>query len=475
MGTFLLLNATANTAPLTNDVDINEKFAFKRYFFNSRLRNKFFILVFLPFVPIYTVSRYFYERNIQKGKKPNLKKYLAIISVLYLITLYPLILGLLWVYSQIFFFPLSFGVAYYYHRRGYKEESEEEEEKIYNEKSGTVLSSTYKENFVIQKFKKLSLTFVVLLVFTLIFTDFFIFFIFTFMAVVLILFPKLYEKPLGVIPQRLLILSNPILGFFSFIPGLDFQGTWFMLHEPQSIKLKSIKDLIKFVGKNAFPFFIMNVGITALIMRIVFWLKGDPSTTTLSAIVSSSLIALIGYLISFEIIPIVLAIYFVWIWTWQDAGLRIAIMKNRKRFNSKQTHDHEEEIILIKDPTSSIKYLFSLLFGFPSITWLGTKLFVNNSSSSPFINSAFDLAFVLVIFFIVTGTSIIFMGVMYYRSGYHEKNVSNLRNFINSLDETAPYFIARYQPILRPIHTISRPNISSVPVFANQNDLGQQD
>jgi hypothetical protein len=166
-----------------NQVD-NEipDYSFKDDFIKFSFVKKFFTIILLPLIPIHIISKGLQRRKWKKiggPTPPSAKKDYIILSLVYIFTGYPLGFSLIYVYLQIFLFPISLLVAIYLNRLDF----EPMKEKI------------RAEEFTIIGFRKLSFTFIFLLFFTWIFTIYgVLWFIFALPTLIFILFPRIYKR-----------------------------------------------------------------------------------------------------------------------------------------------------------------------------------------------------------------------------------------------------------------------------------------
>ena len=187
----------------TNDqtVDSEEKYqySFTKDFQQYSYANKVLTMIFLPLLPILIVSKGFQMRawkNEGSELPPSARKYYIRLGLIYIITIYPIGITLLYFAIQLngwfIFYPLAFLIAYYFLRKDYAKEE--------------IQHGTKSDEFQVIGFKKLSFTFLFLLLFTLIFTLGGALLLLTITSLIFILFPKLYKK-LYFIPSKFLILS----------------------------------------------------------------------------------------------------------------------------------------------------------------------------------------------------------------------------------------------------------------------------
>ena len=422
-GAVIMEEQISNTV-ITNESSVQSKrlgqtipsYSFIEDFKNYNLLKKFLVIIFLPLVPIYSISKYFQIKGQQKGKTPNIFKYIIILTFLYILTAYPLIFSVFWLSLQVFLFPISFLIALYLHKFAFKAKQQEE----YKQKDPFV--------FEVIKFPKKSKTFIFLLIIALLGSYSGLFFIFTFRALLFIAFPKLYKRLFGFVSKVGLLLSHSVFGILSYIPGVNFKGRWFIEQGSEMRPLRSVKDLLQFIINNWTTFFLLNAGIICLLLRIVYFLRGDPPVSQQTFI--NDLASNTQLLIVFSLKQIIMAIYFTWVWVWRDAELKIAITKK----STKGVTPIGEPVVETEElfhASSSIANLFGIAFGIPSIAWLAgiyAESFKQNTGQFYFGYSILVIIIILFIWF--TSGIVIFMGVMYYRSGVHEELVNDLRQYI---------------------------------------------
>ena len=403
-----------------NEIDFD--YSFRKQFNNWGLFKKFIAIVFLPFVPIYSVSKGFQMRKWKKyggNYPPGMTKYVILMAVAYYFTVFPMLIGFLWILFQLYLFWLSFIIAFYLNRKDLEEIDKD------------LIVET--EDFKLIGFRKLSITFLVLFGFSFFFSIFGLFWVFTFTALLFIVFPVLYRL-LYYVPRELLFLSNPFMDFLSILPGVHVTGDWFIEKDSEVKKLTSIYDVMKFIISNYQAFFIINVGISALAIRLILLLRelSGNNFDVEDGILNSNALSSWGFYMVFFIVPIFMAIYFVWVFVWQDAELKVAKTKisTASKYRDGQEIVETTRLTLASD---SITRMFSLLFGVPIILWLVAE----NARTPPqdFISEMSGLLGILIVFFIFTGMTIIFMGVMYYRSGVHEDLVNKLRNHVIEMNK----------------------------------------
>ncbi|MFW9856839.1 MAG: hypothetical protein ACFFFG_17455 [Candidatus Thorarchaeota archaeon] len=395
---------------MKSETPLDFEYSFRSQFNNFGYLKKFSSLVLLPFLPIYTVSKGFQMRSRKKHPSeppPSIWKYVIVICSVYFFTAYPLIFSVAYVLLQVFLFPVTLVVTYFLNRRDLVVEK--------------MVSIPRKEkDFQVIGFGKISLTFLGLIILVALVGNYFL--LATFTAFVFILFPRIYRY-LYFVPKRLLALSYPFLAFLSYIPGVNLRGTWFIEADSEVKTMKNGMDLAKFVISNWKPFFVLNVGISALIVRIILLLRGDPPV---QSIISIDALSSFGFLFMFLAVPIIMAVYFVWVWVWEDAELKVA----KTSVSTAGLDDSGNEIIettLLTFASDSISNVFTLAFGIPSVAWLVDKMVSTDQLAS---GGIVGLVVIILIFFVLTGANTIFMGIMYYRSGIHAELVNKLRNDI---------------------------------------------
>jgi len=345
-------------------------------------------------------------KNKQSETPPSMKKNVIIMCLLYFFTIYPLSLALTYIILQIYLFPISLIIAYRLNQKDLTHERE-------------IPVEVDRKEFHVLGFRKLSIPFLGLLIFS-IFGG--IAFLFTLPAIIFIIYPKIYKK-LFSIPKKLIVLSYPFFGFLSYIPGVNFKGSWFIEADSEIKFLKSSLDVLKFIFKNWKPFFVMNVGMSALMIRVLLFIRGDPPV---QSIISVEALTSVGFFMVFWVVPLIMAPYFVWTWVWEDAELKVA----QTKISTAGKDSLGEEIVETTSLTfasDSITNIFTLAFGIPSIVWMVDKMVTTDQLEQ---GGMFGLVVILIIFFMFSGVTTIFMGIMYYRSGFHEELVNNFRNEI---------------------------------------------
>ncbi|OLS21354.1 MAG: hypothetical protein HeimC3_35990 [Candidatus Heimdallarchaeota archaeon LC_3] len=391
-------------------------YSFTESFKNSRLAKKFIIMIFLPFIPIYSISKYFQMRGRRKGKNPKIILYMIFLFLLYLISVYPLGISLLWIINQVYLFPISFLIAYYFHKYYFKQQ--EVRERVLQEEMGDPFL------FEVKGFAIKSKSFFFVLILSLLFSVLGLLFIFCFIALIFILIPKIYKK-LSFLPKFLLILSYPIFGFLSYLPGVNMKGKWFIEQGSERKRLETIPEVIKFIFVNWQPFFLVNIGVVTLSVRAILWIQGDPP---IGSLLSTEVLTGSGFFFMFAIVPVFMALYFIVVWVWEDAELKVAYIKTSTKGLDESSKGIEETTQLIP-ASDSIRSIFTLAFGLPAVFW-----FVDESGrrSVDFATGTIGVIAIILIFFIFIGGVVILMGVMYYRSGAHEHLVNELRNHIRA-------------------------------------------
>ena len=112
----------SNFMYVQNEIDFD--YSFRKQFNNWGLFKKFIAIVFLPFVPIYSVSKGFQMRKWKKyggNYPPGMTKYVILMAVAYYFTVFPMLIGLFWVLFQLYLFWLSFIIAFYLNRKDLEE------------------------------------------------------------------------------------------------------------------------------------------------------------------------------------------------------------------------------------------------------------------------------------------------------------------------------------------------------------------
>jgi len=209
--------------------------------------------------------------------------------------------------------------------------------------------------------------------------------------------------------------------------------------------MNSLFDITKFVGRNYQIFLIGNVGITALLLRIIllFWeRKPNGNELLLSEFFNIDGIQGLGFFLGiFWIVPIVMAVYFVWAFVWEDSELKVAKTKLSSSGNVRR-HEEIVETTLLTPSSRSVTRIFGLIFGIPAIVWFIDKI-TEESGANPLsgFTLTFVTVFVMLISFFITGIATIFMAVMYYRSGIHAEMVNKFRKDIIEMNKNEDYTI----------------------------------
>ena len=197
--------------------------------------------------------------------------------------------------------------------------------------------------------------------------------------------------------------------------------------------MKNPYHIIKHIISNYEPFFVLNVGISALMVRIIIWVLYRDKLPAESTILSASTLSNWGFFSIFLVVPIIMAIYFSWVWVWDDAEIKVA---KAKISTGSQDVEKIKETTLLVPVSDSVKRLFTYLFGLGSLFWLvdmwsthGTH--GTNGTTLP--GGTAGLIILMFLAFFFTGISTIFMGIMYYRSGAHEYLVNKLRKDIKDM------------------------------------------
>lgn len=396
------------------------QYSFTQDFQNFSFIKRFLTVVLLPLVPIYIVSKGFQMRAWKKqgGDYPPsaIKNYIVLIFV-YIILQLPIYLTGIWFYLLIYLWPVTIVVAIYLYRKDFTKEK--------------IKHGTKSSEFKVIGFRKLSLTFIALLLFTISFTLGGLLWPLTITSFIFILFPGTYKK-LYFIPKRFLILSYSFFNFLNVIPGIYVAGEWFIEKESEIKVMDNPYQIIKYILSNYESFFLLNVGISALMVRILFLVRlhdkipdaGILTTTTLSSW---------GFLSIFLLVPVIMAVYFVWVWVWSDAEIKVA--KSKFSSGTEEGDVKIKETTLLVPVSDSVKRLFTYLFGLSPIIWV---VDIATSTNVGFFENVkpggtAGIIFLLVLAFLFTGASTIFMAIMYYRSGAHEYLVNRLRNDIKQM------------------------------------------
>ncbi|MFX0183584.1 MAG: hypothetical protein ACFE95_10930 [Candidatus Hodarchaeota archaeon] len=241
-----------------------------------------------------------------------------------------------------------------------------------------------------------------------------------FIAFIFIIFPNIYKKlRFDKISTGFLRLSR--FQFLGYLPFVDLRGKWFLEHKGKEQKLESMKDLTRFLSEHWFDFLIVNAGLVALGVRIAFNIQLHMLNEEIQGSDPLS-ISPTGILFAFAWVPICLAIYFTWVWVWEDAGLKVASLKTPKG-----TSEKDFETVWLAG--EAIRKIIALLAGFSAIMW-----FVEQFDPGDAPATAMAFGWLLILIFLTGGVAIL-MGTMYYRSGIHTDFVNNLREYIKKKNE----------------------------------------
>ena len=344
---------------------------------------------------------------------PSVKKYYFAMIIIYLT---PWVIAINVFYWTVFFglWFITFPITFYVVRHDFTKEE--------------IKHGTKNDEFKVIGFKKLSFTFALLLLFTIIFTYFGFLLLLTVTSLIFILRPNFYKR-LYFIPKGFLFLSYSFFDFLNLIPGIYVAGEWFIEKDSEIKIMKSPFQIVKHIISNFEPFFILNVGISALIVRILIWILYRDHIPNSTSVLSTETLHNWGFLSIFLLVPLIMAIYFSWVWVWDDAELKVA--KAKISSGSNETQKIKETTLLV--PVSdSVKRLFTYLFGISSIIWLVDVASAQNIKNTISPGTLGIIELMLLAFFF-TGVSTIFMGIMYYRSGVHEFLVNKLRTDIKEM------------------------------------------
>lgn len=391
-------------------------YSFLKDFNDFNLIKKFISIVFLPLLPIHIISKGFQINNWKTQETdlaPSRKKHIFILLFIYIVTVYPLLITIGYLSLQIYIFPISFIIAFLLNKKDLLQTKEREKVDPFT--------------FRLYGFRKLSFTFIFLLLFTFIFSFYGLLWIVSLTAFIFILKPNLYRR-LYWIPKTFLFLSYSFFNFLSNIPGIDFSGDWFIERDSEVRQFTSLNDVIKFLMHNFQAVFILNAGITALAVRLLLWVQDDPPVNDVEFLISPEVLSGWGFLFVFLIVPVIMACFFVWKLVWEDAELKIAKTKISTASKLNEGKDIIETTVLFK-ASDSVTRLFALVFGLPTIIWL-----VDKAAEGKFTGGNVGLFILIVGAFILTGLTTLFMGIMYYRSGIHEELVNKFRNEIYELN-----------------------------------------
>ena len=395
----------------TTQYDYSFTQAFQKFSFIKKL----ITLFLLPLTPIYIIPKGFQLRAWKKkgdDHPPSMFRNVLIMIILYFIFQLPVYVTVVYFYIAFYLSPLILIIAIYLHRKDFSKDE--------------ILHGTKSDQFKVIGFKKLSLTFFLLVIFTLLFTFGGSLLLLTVTSMIFVLFPNIYKK-LYFIPKRFLMLSYSFFNFLNFIPGIYVAGEWFIEKDSEIKVIKSPFQIAKHIVSNYEPFFILNVGISALVVRILVWVLYRDKLPKTSDILNPGTLSNWGFFSIFFVVPIIMAIYFSWVWVWDDAEIKVA---KAKISTGSQDIVKIKETTLLVPVSNSIKRLFTYLFGLSSIIWLVDMASTHGSLANRLPAGTSGIIVLMIVAFFFTGISTIFMGIMYYRSGVHEFLVNQLRNDI---------------------------------------------
>ena len=399
----------------TEQEDDKYQYSFTKSFQQFSYIKKLLTILFLPLMPIYIVSKGFQMRAWKnKGGEtpPSVKKYYIAMILIYFVLQLPVYITVAYFYLLIVLWPITIIISIYLHRYDYTKEE--------------IKHGTKSDDFKVIGFRKLSFTFLALLIFTIIFTFSGALLLLTVTSLIFILFPNIYKK-LYFIPKRFLILSYSFFSFLNFIPGIYVSGEWFIERDSEIKVMKNPYHIIKHILSNYEPFFVLNVGISALMVRILIWVLYRDKLPHESTILSANTLSNWGFFSIFLVVPIIMAIYFSWVWVWDDAEIKVA---KAKISSASQEVEKIKETTLLVPVSDSVKRLFTYLFGLSSLIWL-VDFAQSHADKLP--AGTLGIVVLMILAFFFTGISTIFMGIMYYRSGAHEYLVNKLRKDIKDM------------------------------------------
>ena len=388
-------------------------YSFTQSFQKFSFIKKLITLFLLPLTPIYIIPKGFQLRAWKKKggeHPPSMLRNVLIMIILYFIFQLPVYVTVAYFYIAFYLSPLVLIIAIYLHKKDFTKDE--------------ILHGAKSDQFRVIGFKKLSLTFILLMLCTLFFTFGGSLLLLTVTSMIFILFPSIYKK-LYFFPKRFLMLSYSFFNFLNFIPGIYVAGEWFIEKDSEFKVIKSPFQIAKFIISNYEPFFILNVGISALVVRILIWVLYRDKLPESSEILNPSTLSNWGFFSIFLVVPIIMAIYFSWV--WDDAEIKVA---KAKISSASQDVMKIKETTLLIPVSNSIRRLFTYLFGLSSIIWLVDMASTHGSLTNKLPAGTSGIIVLMIVAFFFTGISTIFMGIMYYRSGVHEFLVNQLRNDI---------------------------------------------
>ncbi|MFX0065930.1 MAG: hypothetical protein ACFFC7_27510 [Candidatus Hermodarchaeota archaeon] len=290
-------------------------------------------------------------------------------------------------------------------------------------------------NFKVNGFKIISITFgfVIILSFLLLglvgnplltMFDLFVLLVVFFLFLLLVFFPILYKKlRLGDLSIWTIQFSS-LLAVLSYIPLVDFRGTWFLVENPDTKDLNTIKKVLTFLKSHWFEYLIIYPGIFSVTARVFAIIRDAvfvPIDVYLSGILQ--LYISIGKIILLVVPPLLFLLYFTLIWVWEDANVMIASI------DPTSGEKQQSEIRRLWSASSGMKALIGLIVSFSAIIWLVDAVLVFNIPNP----TLFDFVYIWIVDITLFSTHlgvVILLSIMYYRSGIHEEFVNNLRRFI---------------------------------------------
>lgn len=295
-------------------------------------------------------------------------------------------------------------------------------------------------NFKVNGFKTRSITFgfVIILSFLLLglvgnlsltISDLIILLSVFFLFLLLVLFPFLYKKMRFGDFSIWTIQFSSLLTALSYIPLVDFKGTWFLVEDPDTKDLNTIKKVLTFLKSHWYEYLIIYPGIFSVIARIFVVIRDAvfvPIDVYLGGILQVYIS--IGKIILLVVPPLLFLLYFTLIRAWEDANVMVASVRQNLE---------ENEIRKLWSISSGMRTLIGIIVSFSAILWLIDEVLLFNIPNP----TPFDFLYVWIVDITLFSTHpgiVIFLSVMYYRSGIHEEFVNKLRSFIFQKNQEPP-------------------------------------
>lgn len=295
------------------------------------------------------------------------------------------------------------------------------------------------ENFGIK-----SITFVAVLITSLLLSLFGLTILLAFPAIILVLFPRVYKKlRYNKISRSLLyFLSSKRTNLLDVIPGVYFKGDWFIEEVSEEPDFNSVRGVFYFIKSHWMDFFLIPVGFVVAFIRLGVWIGVLKIKPDLEDVIDLMFEGNMMFLI-FILLPIFLSLYYIIVWTWEGAELKIAkINADSKKLNSNsnsietQNKEDEYEIDELIFASNSIRNIVSIFAGYQAFVWVYER---NLALDNPEFNLGYLIGSLLGVMIFTSGIGI-FLGIMYLRSGVHENFVNEIRekiydNYLNNQNE----------------------------------------